>query len=87
MTQRGMVDGGKMSNGIGVFTSWQSGKPPVPRISQERADGTRKKERERERESERAMRGEVEVVTRDAEGANGRIGACSTMQRTDLCFG
>ena len=72
-----------MSNGIGVFTSWQSGKPPVPRISQERADGTRKKEGERAR----AMRGEVEVVTRDAEGANGRIGACSTMQRTDLCFG
>ena len=83
MTQKGMIDGGKMSNGIGVFTSWQSGKPPVPRISQERADGTRKKERERAR----AMRGEVEVVTRDAEGANGRIGACSTMQRTDLCFG
>ena len=85
MTQKGMIDGGKMSNGIGVFTSWQSGKPPVPRISQERADGTRKKERERA--NERAMRGEVEVVTRDAEGANGRIGACSTRQRTDLCFG
>ena len=52
MTQKGMIDGGKMSNGIGVFTSWQSGKPPVPRISQERADGTRKKERESERERE-----------------------------------
>ena len=55
MTLKGMIDGGKMSNGIGVFTSWQSGKPPVPRISQERADGTRKKERERAR----AMRGEA----------------------------
>ena len=52
MTQKGMIDGGKMSNGIGVFTSWQSGKPPVPRISQERADGTRKKERESERARE-----------------------------------
>ena len=55
---------------IGVFASWQSGEPPLPRIGQKEKDGTKKKERGR-----KASVAEV-VTTYDGERVNCRVGAC-----------
>ena len=64
---------GADEHGIGVFSSWQPGEPPLPRISHRKGrnqkEGKRKEERERER-------GEAEVVTTEKEQIAARAGGC-----------